>query len=240
LCAVTALWALSWRSNDSERYARDIVERCETLIESFLPVVIQDPAKRFGGPLGTTFLVAMSTPMILLPIERMLKPAANRDSVADDRTVDESLGKAVTETLSAKAAFGGTPFGRAGAWSYVDGQKPFNLAGGIPGDLLERLSKTESSKAALNAKAVRVLTDLRNALAHGDIAYLDERGRQTDVQAAMLAFVGAVMKGGRITGVNVLRIGECDYRQFWAAWGIVAPPSGGHCCLERTSPKTDP
>ena len=40
-----------------EHYARDIVERCETLIESLLPVVMQDPAKRFGGPLGTTFLV---------------------------------------------------------------------------------------------------------------------------------------------------------------------------------------
>jgi hypothetical protein len=78
-----------------EHYARDIVEHCEILIESLLPVVMQDPAKRFGGPLGTTFLVAMSTPMILLPIERMLKPAANRDSVADDRTVDESMGRAV-------------------------------------------------------------------------------------------------------------------------------------------------
>lgn len=201
-----------------EHYARDIVERCETLIESLLPVVMQDPGRRFGGPLGTTFLVAMSTPMILLPIERMLKPAVNRDSVADDRTVDESLGKAVTETLSTRATFGDTPFGRAGAWSYVGGQTPFNLAGGIPGELLERLSEDESSRAALNTPAVRVLTDLRNALAHGGIAYLDERGRQTDGQAAMLAFVGAVMKGGRITGVNVLRIGERDYRQFLAGW----------------------
>jgi hypothetical protein len=200
-----------------EHYARDIVERCETLIESLLPVVMQDPVKRFGGPLGTTFLVAMSTPMILLPIERMLKPAANRDSVADDCTVDESLGKAVAQTLSATATFGDTPFGRVGVWSYAGGQRPFNLARGIPGELLDQLSEDESSRAALNTPAVRVLTDLRNALAHGGIAYLDERGRQTDGQAAMLAFVGAVMKGGRITGVNVLRIGEGDYRQFLAA-----------------------
>lgn len=201
-----------------EHYARDIVERCETLIESLLPVVMRDTSRRFGGPLGTTFLVAMSTPMILLPIERMLKPSANRDSVADDRSVDESLGKAVTETLSATATFGGTPFGRAGAWRYVGGQKPFNLTGGIPGELLERLSADESAKTALDTPAVRVLTDLRNALAHGGIAYLDARGRQTDGQAAMLAFVGAVMKGGRITGVNVLRIGEPEYREFLAAW----------------------
>jgi hypothetical protein len=80
------------------------------------------------------------------------------------------------------------------------------------------MAEDESSSAALNTPAVRVLTDLRNALAHGGIAYLDDRGRQTDGQAAMLAFVGGVMKGGRITGVNVLRIGERDYRQFLAAW----------------------
>ena len=216
-----------------EHYARDIVKRCETLIESLLPVVMQDTSGRFGGPLGTTFLVAMSTPMVLLPIERMLKPAANRDSVADDRTVDERLGKAVAETLSATTKFGETPFGGAGAWRYVGGQKPFNLAGGIPGELLERLSDDESSKAALNTPAVRVLTDLRNALAHGGIAYLDERGRQTDGQAAMLAFVGAVMKGGRITGVNVLRIGERDYREFLAAWAFWLQQAGVTAALNE-------
>ena len=80
----------------------------------------------------------------------------------------------------------------------LDKSKQEHLAGGIPGELLERLSEDESSRAALNTPAVRVLTDLRNALAHGGIAYLDERGCQTDGQAAMLAFVGAVMKGGRL------------------------------------------
>src|SRR5690606_20825351 len=34
-------------------YARDLVERCDTLIESLLPVVMNDPSTRFGGPLGT-------------------------------------------------------------------------------------------------------------------------------------------------------------------------------------------
>jgi hypothetical protein len=201
-----------------EHYARDIVERCDSLIESLLPIVMRDSDKRFGGPLGTTFLVAMSTPMILLPIERMLKPATNRDSVADDRTVDETLGKAVVDTLSAKARFGDAPFAHEGAWSYAAGLKPFNLTRGISHELLERLSQEESSRHAMEAPAFRVLTDLRNALAHGGVAYLDERGRQTDSQAAMLAFAGAVMKGGRITGVNVLRIGEREYRQFLAAW----------------------
>jgi hypothetical protein len=86
-------------------YARDIVERCDSLITSLLPVVQRESDARFGGPLGTTFLVAMSTPMILLPVERMLKPIA-RDAVADDRAVDPTLGKAVADVLSQTTRFG--------------------------------------------------------------------------------------------------------------------------------------
>jgi hypothetical protein len=205
-----------------EHYARDIVERCDHLIEQLLPIVLSDADTRFGGPLGTTFLLAMSTPMILLPMERILRPVENRDSVADDRSIDETLGQAVAETLSATARFGDAPFTQPGVWSYVAGHRPFNLARGVPGELLDRLSQAESSRAAMDAPADRILRDLRNALAHGGIAYLDQRGRQTDSQAAMLAFVGARMdRGGRITSMNVLRIGEHEYRMFlakWAAW----------------------
>lgn len=202
-----------------EHYARDLVERCDTLIESLLPVVMNDRSSRFGGPLGTTFLMAMSTPMILLPMERMFK-ATKQDSVADDRSIDETLGKAVTDMLSATARFGDAPFAQAGAWSYVAGHKPFNLAAGVPRELLERLSEPKGANAAMDAPAVRVLTDLRNALAHGGIAYLDAQGRQTDGQAAMLALVGAVMKNNRITAFNVLRIGEREYRAFLSAWAL--------------------
>ena len=42
-------------------YARDIVERCDSLIDSLLPVVMRDSGTRFGGPLGTTFLSVFKT-----------------------------------------------------------------------------------------------------------------------------------------------------------------------------------
>lgn len=62
------------------------------------------------------------------------------------------------------------------------------------------------------------MIDLRNALDHGGIACLDEARRQTDSQAAMLAFVGDVMRRGRIAAVNVLRVYKRDDREFLAAW----------------------
>jgi hypothetical protein len=200
-----------------EHYARDIVERCDSLIDTLLPIVQRESDARFGGPLGTTFLVAMSSPMVLLPVERMLKPAA-RDAVADDRVLDQTLGKAVTDVLSQATRFGDAPFAREGAWSYVARHAPFNLARGMPADLLHSLSKPQAAKDAMAASTARIVTDLRNALAHGGVAYLDEAGRQTGGQAAMLAFVGSVMRNGHITGVNVLRVKEQDYRDFLAAW----------------------
>ena len=156
--------------------------------------------------------------MILLPVERMLKPASARDAVADDRVLDPTLGKAVVDVLSHATKFGDAPFVREGAWSYVAGHAPFNLAGGMPSELLQSLSEPQAAKDAMDARAARVVTDLRNALAHGGVAYLDEAGRQSGGQAAMLAFVGSVMKKGRITGVNVLRVREQDYLDFLAAW----------------------
>ena len=200
-----------------EHYARDIVERCDSLITSLLPVVQRESDVRFGGPLGTTFLLAMSTPMILLPVERMLKPIV-RDAVADDRSVEPALGEAVADVLSQARRFGDAPFARDGAWSYVAGHPPFNVTGGLPRELLEALSGAQAVKDAMDAAAARIVTDLRNALAHGGVAYLDEAGRKTDSQAAMLAFVGSVMRNGRITSVNVLRVSEHDFREFLAAW----------------------
>jgi hypothetical protein len=51
-----------------EHYSRDIVLRCQSLIRHLLPKVeerLSDEAQ-FGGPLRTTFLLAMATPMIVL------------------------------------------------------------------------------------------------------------------------------------------------------------------------------
>jgi hypothetical protein len=60
---------------------------------------------------------------------------------------------------------------------------------------------------------------------------LDAQGRQTDGEAAMLAFAGAVMKGNRITAFNVLRVGGRDYRRFLSAWASWLRESGVSAAL---------
>ena len=69
------------------------------------------------------------------------------------------------------------------------------------------------------ALARRFLLDLRNALAHGGIAYLDAYGRQArGGSAAMLAFAGTVQENRRLVGLNTLRVSEDDFCSFLMAW----------------------
>ncbi len=213
-----------------EHYSRDIAQRCQNLIHNLRPIVqrgLADDA-RFGGPLGTTFLLAMATPMIVLPIERIFKPANPRaPQAADDRQLDPALARQVDDVLGPTRSFGAAPFAAPGRWSYVAGWRRFNAAQTWPADLLASLAAPKAYSAAANAPAGRILRDLRNALAHGGITYLDSDGRQTNGDAAMLAFAGAVIdRANRLTGLNVLRVGEDDFCEFLMAWAdwLAQPP----------------
>ena len=76
-----------------EHYSRDIAQRCHSLIRHVLPFIQQglpDDAK-FGGTLETTFLLAIATAMVVIPIERLHTPAEHPTQVGDDRTIDPDL-----------------------------------------------------------------------------------------------------------------------------------------------------
>lgn len=202
-----------------ENFFNDV--RCEAGIRHLLPKIAEglpDDA-RFGGPLRTTFLLAMATPMIVLPVERIFKPGdPGAARAGDDRNLDPALAKELAGVLGNNRSFGDAPFVERGAWSYVQAYAPFNTAGAWPDELLEALSAPQAFEAAHNAPARRVLLDLRNALAHGGVAYLDEDGRNSTAQAAMFAFVSARAKDRQITGLNILRVHEDAFAAFLSAW----------------------
>ena len=202
-------------------YSRDIVIRCESLIRHLLPKIdegLPDDV-RFGGPLRTTFLLAMATPMIVLPVERIFKPG-NPGAVqaGDDRQLDPALAAELAGVLGNSRDFGDAPFAEAGAWSYVQAYKPFDIAGVWPDELLAALAGQQAYDAARTAPAHRILLDLRNALAHGGVTYLDEFGRNSVDQAAMFAFVSAATRNRQISHFNVLRVSENDFGAFLIAW----------------------
>lgn len=58
----------------------------------------------------------------------------------------------------------------------------------VPPCAFADLDRSESLDAAATAPTKDILGCLRNALAHGGIAYLDHRGRQSDDETGMLGF----------------------------------------------------
>ena len=212
-----------------KHYSRDIVQRCQALIGDLYPIVEKGfPSNRqFGGPLVTTFLLAIATPMIVLPIERIFKAARGDAVTADDCQVAPAFAEQVNDVLGPERRFADAPFVIPDRWSYVRNLDPFNFAEWWSNDLPEKLASKGAFAAANEAPAQRILLDLRNALAHGGVAYLDSNGQQIDSgQAAMLALASAQLKDRKVARINVLRIHQDDFFKFvmsWAEW-LATPP----------------
>jgi hypothetical protein len=110
-------------------YSSEIATRCQRLIETLSHQVRDEEAlaREFRGPLRTTFLLAMSTPMIVLPMERLYKPALGRSGMADDTQLDLVMRTRVAETFD-RTRFGDAPFFKAGEWAFVDARSHFPVA----------------------------------------------------------------------------------------------------------------
>ncbi|MCC6206442.1 MAG: hypothetical protein IT533_15720 [Hyphomicrobiales bacterium] len=212
-----------------QHYSRDIAQRCQSLIRHLLPLVQKGlPHDRsFDGPLETTFLLAMATPAVVLPIERIFKPARpEADAVGDDRAIDPALAEQLDDVFGPARTFADAPFFARECWSYIPNVEPFPVAGYWPYEILERLGTDAALAEAERTPTRRIMLDLRNALAHGGIAYLDASGRSTDGQAEMFAFASAVTDRRRLIGINLLRVRQRDFCAFvmaWADWLAASP-----------------
>lgn len=219
-------------------YSVQIAKRCQRLIEGLAHRLATDPtlSDERGDPLLTTFLLAMSTPMLVLPIERLIWPALrSRGGVADDTQLDEALCARMGEALAEKRLFGATPFFESRAWAFVDAVPLFSVAHDWPQEILEMLCGDEALRAAEEAPAATILNCLRNALAHGGITYLDRAGLQREEETNMIAFA-AYSAGHRRKELRLLRISVDGYQRFLAAWAAWISDSGVQDALTAQGP----
>jgi hypothetical protein len=202
-------------------YSRDIPKRCNFLIEKLYPSVRQgiEGDHQFGGNLGTTFLLAMSMPILVLPLERILKPN-NNAAMADDRNRDQELSDQIKSEFTTGRIFGNAPFADHKKWSYIKGWPRFNITDAWQHKLCEALMSNEATLTASATDANQIMGDLRNALSHGGIAYLNDEGRHIEKDAAkVLAFVSTEHPGASAK-FNILTISEDDYREFLQHWSL--------------------
>lgn len=221
-----------------QHYSVELPGRCLALINGLWP----EASKLHGGdnpelgPLTSTFLVSMSMPILTIPLERVERQIdkALDQAYADDRHLGPKAAAAFVDVIR-KGKLGEAAFYKDGAWRFVGVRKgPLpNIANGLPEELAAGLSSDEAVEAARDMPASKWVSILRNAMAHGGIAYLDKNGRSTyGTPVKMFAFVsGKYAKPkcqhaeadcrfgmGKLEGLNILRISETDYRQFLEAW----------------------
>lgn len=219
-------------------YGIELPQRCMSLVDTLWDHVshLFGPEGEEFGPLTTTFLVSMSMPIINVPLERIdrQKQMGNAEGYADDRHVNQEAVAAFREVFRQKQ-IGDAPFFDAGAWRYVEwSDYLFNIARGLPDEVATALDDGKAAEDAASMQPDLWISVLRNALAHGGVAYLNEHGRsKAHEPTRMLAFAsGGFAKGvcpsdekrpcrangGDLQSIRILRISEDDYRAFLNRW----------------------
>ena len=207
-----------------EHFSYDIPGRCLKLIDQLMSKVRETtiPGNEGAGPLTTTFLLAMATPMIILPVERIFLPTGHDDlEYADDTQINQNVTGEVKRVMGLKLRK--APFFHGQSWSYAS--RPLGtvkLADGLDDQLCVELNDAVAFKSAASMDTSQIVMCLRNSLAHGGVAYLNGNGfHAVNEPTKMLAFVSYKRKSGERVGVNILRIDEEGFLGFlrdWSRW----------------------
>nr|WP_299506491.1 hypothetical protein [uncultured Rhizobium sp.] len=175
-----------------------------------------------GLPLKATFLLSVSMPIMILPIERILKYRRDPAHVhMNDAVLHPKLAEAVDRAIDLHAAVHLADF-FTGPWQFASVDKgvgfPNLAAEGLPEDIAVQLDAPAAIEDARNLSANLFCKILRNALAHGGILYLDEHGRSSSTAPVRrFAFV-STNSPYNPTKLLILRLGMAEYRAFLQKW----------------------
>lgn len=209
-----------------QHYSRELPDRCLRLIEELWPAVaeVHVPGQQHLGPLTTTFLLAMATPIITLPIERVERHfGMGTGGYVDDRHLDDLMTDEVRRVFKLHR-FESAPFFAAGQWRFTsvhyNGE---NLSQHLPEQIAEGLNSAEALGAAAELQVSEWASCLRNALAHGGVIYVDRDGRQSHGQPTEgFVFVSAKYPNRDTRQpperLKILRVSEVDFRSFLRRW----------------------
>lgn len=218
-------------------YSSEVPKRCQALIDMLGPLIETGEAaeQRWGGPLRTTFLLAMATPMVVLPMERIFNAVTGSPGAADDSDLDPELSGQVRSVLGGDRAFSDAPFFTPGVWRLVADGPAFEVGGDWPHDRLDNLRSPAALEAAAKAKAKVVMKLLRNALAHGGVTYLDAQGGQTYSATNQVGFASLFKVDGE-RRLKLLSVPVSDFEVFLRLWTEWLAASGVAKALEVSGP----
>lgn len=201
-------------------FSLEVPKRAHQLLRDLYEHLGESDGNRL--PLKATFLLSVSMPIVILPIERILKYRRGANSGhMNDAVLNPKLADAVDQAIDLQAAVHQADF-FIGPWQFASLEKGVgfpNLAlDGLPDAIGALLDAPAAIEEAKNLSANRFCKILRNALAHGGILYLDEHGRSSSTAPVRrFAFV-STDNPSNPTKLFFLRIGMADYRAFLQKW----------------------
>jgi hypothetical protein len=229
-----------------QNFSIDVPHRCQILLEQLWPSVSNKADGRLL-PLNASFLLAISTPMVNLPIERIWKPQMGRAvGHLNDGVLDASLAKTVKGHIS-QSPVASAPFYKAGAWRYSYLPKGAELPDlskqGLPAVVQHELA-ADGAMADADALATETFCSiLRNGLAHGGVLYLDKNGQTVEgAPVTRFCFVSTKQKRQAVVGLHFLQITMQEYRAFlgrWVGWLQSATARGAELAADRTIPRKE-
>jgi hypothetical protein len=193
------------------RFATEYPERCLKLLGLFEHVAHEQDL------LGT-FSIMLASSILLVPLER----AKNEHPIRQERGggLQASLKRLERRKWLAADFWAGTP---PGEWR-------FSRIMGDPNDVQHWCDEKGESSFALTASTMQkrrvgeVLRVLRNALAHGNIVYLNEHGHEIEGERVQyLAFLSRYEETEgdreRAETYRLVTVRETDFLPFIHAWG---------------------
>ena len=201
-------------------FSLDVPKRAHQLLRDLYEQLTDFEGTRL--PLKATFLLSVSMPIVILPIERILKYRRKRtEGHMDDAVLNPRLADAVDRAIDLDGKVHEAKF-FTGPWQYASLEKgagfPNLAVDGLPGVIAAQLDLPEAVEHARSLSAHTFCRILRNALAHGGVLYLDQHGRSNSgAPVRRFAFV-STDRLNNPTKLHFLRIKMVDYRAFLQHW----------------------
>ena len=227
-------------------YSVELPQRCLRLMRELRPYAkrVYGEGDKGLGPLSVTFLVTMSMPMLNIPLERIYQHLAKPEApkLSDDRGRDQGVTTAVQAEISAQKELKDAAFFTGEEWRYVAHRLPVqNIANGLPTFIAATLNEPEALSRARSLDTETWSRVLRNAMAHGGIAYLDAKGTTNSAEAVQMLCFCSINHPYNPTEMRFLRISVDDYNRFldnWVTWLVasrLASDLANAACSNRRS-----
>ncbi len=195
------------------QFSREIPKRAYRLIKELYDDLPESEDRPFK--LKATFLLSAATSIISVPYERS---AENKEHLGDEDHADTI--RQATQSADPISSF---PC-YIGTWRYIRLERaegfPKLAIEGFPHVVIEALQAEGAVNNARGISCRLFFSNLRNALSHGSVFYLDSNyNSDEDIQVNRFGFVSTELNKQReVVALHIQTVTMADFRRFLSEW----------------------